>query len=102
MKISSFGDTYKYISWKDGVLVFRNEPFDSVLQKISQFFNVDIDLNSEELKSYRYYATFKEESLEEILKLLRISAPIDYREVKREPLSDGSFPKKKVIITLRK
>ncbi len=101
MKVSSFGDTYKYISWKDGVLMFRDEPFDSVLQKISQFFNVDIELRSDELRSYRYYATFKEESLEEILKLLKISAPINYKEVYREPLPDGTFPKKRVIITLK-
>ena len=97
-KISTFGDTYRYISWKDGILIFRDEPLESVLYKISLYFNVDIELQGEELRSYRYYATFKEESLDEILKLLRISAPINYREVKRIPLPDGSFPKKKVVI----
>ena len=61
-------------------------------------FNVDIELQGKELKNYRYRATFQDESLEEILKLLKLSAPIDYMEVKREPLPDGSFPKKKVII----
>ncbi len=98
IKNSTFGDTYRYISWKDGVLIFRDEPLEEVLNKISLFFNVDIEIQGEELKSYRYYATFKEESLEEILKLLKLSAPINYREIKREPLPDGSFPKKKVII----
>lgn len=98
VKNSIIGDTYRYISWKDGILMFRDEPLESVVNEISQFFNVDIELRGEELKSYRYYATFKEESLGEILKLLKISAPIDYMEIKREPLPDGSFPKKKVII----
>ncbi len=91
-------DTYKYIAWKDGILMFRDESLDIVLKKISRIFNVDIELHGEKLIDYRYYATFKDESLEEILKLLEISAPINYMEVKRKPLPDGSFPKKKLIV----
>ena len=34
----------------------------------------------------------------EILKLLKLSSPIDYKEISRKPLPDGSFPKKKIII----
>jgi ferric-dicitrate binding protein FerR (iron transport regulator) len=91
-------DTYKYIAWKDGKMIFRNEPLSLVVNKIAIIFNVDIELQGKELQDYRYHATFQEESLEEILKLLKLSAPIDYKEVKRKPLPDGSFPKKKVII----
>lgn len=91
-------DTYKYIAWKDGKLIFRNEPLGIVLSKLSMLFNVDIELRGKELHDYRYHATFEEESLEEILKLLKLSSPIDFTEVKRKPLPDGSFPKKKVII----
>jgi ferric-dicitrate binding protein FerR (iron transport regulator) len=91
-------DTYKYISWKDGKLIFHNEPLSRVLERISQIFNIDIEIKGEEIKNYSYRATFQDESLAEILKLLKISSPIDYIEVKRNPLPDGSFPKKKVII----
>ena len=91
-------DTYKYVSWKDGKLVFRNEPMSSVLERISQVFNIDIEIKGEEIKNYSYRATFQDESLSEILKLLKMSSPIDYTEVKRDPLPDGSFPRKKVII----
>jgi transmembrane sensor len=91
-------DTYKYISWKDGKLIFRNEPLSQVVKKISQIFNVDIELQGSSLQGYSYRATFKDESLEEILKLLKLSSPINYSEVKRDPLPDGSFQRKKVII----
>jgi transmembrane sensor len=91
-------DTYKYIAWKDGKLIFRNDPLDEVVNKLSQLFNVDIELKGTQLQNYRYRATFHDESLGEILKLLKLSSPIDYKEVKREPLPDGSFPRKKVII----
>lgn len=91
-------NAYRFTAWKDGKLVFRNEPLERVLNKLSMIYNVDIELQGKELKDYRYHATFEEESLEEILKLLKLSAPINFKEVKREPLPDGSFPKKKVII----
>jgi ferric-dicitrate binding protein FerR (iron transport regulator) len=91
-------DTYKYISWKDGKLIFRNEPLSEVIKKISQVFNVDIELKGEKIQNYSYRATFQDESLVEILKLLKMSSPIDYSELKRDPLPDGSFPRKKIII----
>jgi len=91
-------DAYRFVAWKDGKLIFRHEPLDKVLNRISMIFNVDIELQGKELRDYRYHATFQDESLEEILKLLRISAPIGFKEVSRNPLNDGSFLKKKIII----
>jgi len=91
-------DVSRYVAWKDGKLVFRNEPLDKVLDKISRMFNVDIVIQGEDLKNYRYHATFQDESLEEILKLLKLSAPLSFREIRRDPLPDGSFPKKKVLV----
>lgn len=91
-------DVLRYVAWKDGILVFRNDPLERVLAKLSLMFNVEIDLQGDQLKNYRYHATFQDESLEEILKLLRLSAPLNFREIKRSPLPDGSFPKKKVVI----
>jgi transmembrane sensor len=91
-------DISEYVSWKDGKLIFRNKPLSYVVNKISQVFNVDIELQGTALKDYRYRATFEDESLTEILKLLKASSPIDYIEVKRNILPDGSFEKKKVII----
>jgi len=95
------GDTYKYIAWKDGKLIFRNEPMTDVMDKISRFYNVEIELRDKKLREYRYRATFEEESFSEILRLLKLSSPIEYRELERHPLPDGTFPKRKVIIMAR-
>jgi ferric-dicitrate binding protein FerR (iron transport regulator) len=95
-------DITEYTSWRDGKLIFRNKPLSYVVKKISQIHNVDIELRGKILQDYRYRATFEDESLSEILKLLKVSSPIDYIEVKREPLPDGSFEKRKVIIFPRR
>jgi ferric-dicitrate binding protein FerR (iron transport regulator) len=91
-------DMVEYTSWKDGRLIFRNKPLSYVIRRISLVFNVDIELKGEVLQDYRYRATFEDESLTEILRLLKVSAPIDYLEADRELLPDGSFSRRKVVI----
>jgi transmembrane sensor len=91
-------DAYKHYAWKDGKMIFRNEPLSEVVKKISQVFNVDIKMQGEELQNCRYRATFQDESLQEVLKLLKLSSPVDYIETPRTPLPDGSFSRKEIII----
>jgi transmembrane sensor len=98
IKELSAEDVYKYYAWKDGKMIFRNEPLSAVVNKIGQTFNVDIELQGKDLQDFRYRATFQDESLEEVLKLLKLSSPVDFLEIKRNPLPDGSFRKKRVII----
>jgi len=91
-------DTYKYIAWKDGKLVFRNDALSEVARRISLQYNVDIEIKGDQIKQFRYRATFENEPLSELLRLLKISSPIDYREIKPEFLSDGTFSRRKIII----
>lgn len=91
-------ETDRYIAWKDGKMIFMYEPLNEAIKKIGQVFNVDIELQGSSIQEYSLRAIFEDESLEEILKMLKISSPIDYKEVKRTHLPDGSFTKKKIII----
>jgi transmembrane sensor len=91
-------DTYKHVAWKDGKLVFRNDNISEVARRISLQYNVDIEIKGSEIKQYRYRATFENEPLGELLRLLKISSPIDYTEVKPKALPDGTFSRRKIII----
>lgn len=91
-------DTYKHFAWKDGKLVFRNDNISEVARRISLQYNVDIEIKGNEIKQYRYRATFENEPLGELLRLLKISSPIDYTEVKPKALPDGTFSRRKIII----
>jgi len=92
------GDTYKHFAWKDGKLVFRNDNISEVARRISLQYNVDIQIKGNEIKQYRYRATFENEPLGELLRLLKISSPIDYTEVKPKALPDGTFSRRKIVI----
>ncbi len=91
-------DIYKHIAWKDGKLVFRNDLITEVARKISLQYNVDIEIQGDKIKSYRFRATFENEPLNELLRLLKMSSPIDYREVYPELLPDSTFSRRKIII----
>lgn len=92
-------DMDKYTGWKNGILIFRDDPMNEVTRKLSHRFNVDIELQSPDLKEYVYTATFINESLPQILELLKISAPIKYTIIDQKQLNDNSFSKSKIRIS---
>ena len=102
LSTSSFETTHvdakKYISWKEGKLVFRNEPYQDVVRRINRWYNVNLILKDEILESYVYLATFEDETLEEVLNLLKLSAPIEYKDLGREKRADGTFEKRTIEI----
>ncbi len=91
-------DVSKYISWKDGKLEFRDDPFTEVVRKINRWYNVNLVIKDDRLKSYTYVATFQNESLDEVLKMLKISAPIEYKSLDRKQKADGTFEKRTIEI----
>ncbi len=95
-------DIEKYISWKDGKLVFKNESIVQIARRLSRWYNVDIDFADEAAKEYTYTATFMDETLWQILDLLKIATPIDWRKVPREKSPDGTFSRQRIIIEKKK
>lgn len=91
-------DTFFYTAWKDGILVFRNNSFATVLKQLSRKFNVDIELRDQNLASIPMDATFRDENINEILRLLALSTPFRYYYDSPRKLPDGTFAKSKIYI----
>jgi ferric-dicitrate binding protein FerR (iron transport regulator) len=96
------GDVYKYYAWKDGKLVFRNDLLSDMIRRISLQYNVDIETLDAGILQNRYRATFDNESLTEVLDLLKLASPFSYREIPPVYQPDGSYSKRKIIITSSK
>jgi transmembrane sensor len=94
-------DVDKYISWRNGNLIFRDDPMEDVVRRLSRWYNVEIVFNDPEIKSYIYTATFRNESLDQVLKLLKLSAPLDYRIIDRKQLPGNEFAKQKILLMNR-
>lgn len=89
-------DVKEVTAWTEGKLAFRNETFTEVVKKIKRWYNVELFIMDEALRSYSYQATFVDETLDEVLKLLQHSAPIQYRDLGREKGADGTFGKRRI------
>ena len=91
------------MAWIDGSLIFKNDNTNDVATRLGRWFNAEIILDDELSKSdYVFTATFKQESLEEALKLLSYSSPITYKIISGSQLDDSSFSKRKVIISKKR
>jgi hypothetical protein len=88
-------------AWKDGKLIFKKEPLVNVEAKLERWFNVDIEINDQRLYELSFTATFVNETLMQVLEFLSIAAPFNYDVSKREALEDGSYSKRKVILTYK-
>lgn len=97
MVLNLNSDTYKLTetdaqlwgAWKDGILVFRDEPLENVLKRIGRAFNVDIRVKDPAIGKQLYRATFnKGESLDKILDLLKMTTSIQYKKVGRKNNKD--------------
>lgn len=97
---SSVGDVEKYVAWKDGKLVFKNEPIVQIANSLGRMFNVDIEV-AEEIRNFTFTVTLVDEPLFQILDLMTIATPVDYQVVPRKKQSDGTFTKQKIIIKKR-
>ena len=91
-------EAYKFTAWKDGKLIFRNDPLERVIRNLERYYNIDIEVEDEQLFKYHFHATFEEESLFETLRLLKLSSAIDYKILAREKNQNGSYKKRKIIL----
>ncbi len=96
----SMTDPSKYKAWTDGKLVFRGDNMAEVARRIERWYNVKVNLADKDLDRFSFRATFEDDSLEEVLRLLSLTSPIGYRIAPRVMKSDGTFEKE--IITLYK
>ena len=99
--ISTIGDVEPYIGWKDGRLIFKNESIVHIADKLGRWYNVEFEFKNEAAKQFTYTATFVDETLLQILDLLKIATPIDYKILPRKKQPDGTFSKQKIIINNR-
>ncbi len=90
----------QYSTWKDGRLVFRNENMQQLAKRLSRWYNAEVVVEDHQLNDYTFHATFIDEPLDEVLKLISLTSPISYKEEKRTSNQDGVYGKRKIILRI--
>lgn len=63
-------------SWKDGYLVFDNTPIREVIKKMERWYGVEITVADSKVMNNTFTASFRSESLQQVLTLLDITCGI--------------------------
>lgn len=71
-------------SWVQNKLAFRGETFADLAVQMERWYNVTIDFSDSTVKQYRFTGVFANESLDQALKALQITAPFHYKIEKNE------------------
>ena len=90
-------DPEKWCAWRNGRIIFENDRLEYVFHRLGQLYNVEFTVCSPEINRYVYHAVFTDETLPEILDMLRISAPIRY-EILQSDSPDPNSPKQQIRV----
>lgn len=96
----SLVDITEKTAWKEGKLIFRNATLEEIFKQLSRHFNVDIRFHNKRGKEYRYRATFRDETLPQILEYLSQSCALRWKMEEPEYRPDGTASRKRVNIYL--
>ena len=88
-------------AWKEGKLILRNASLAELAKQLSRWYNIEVRTNDLKDTSFRYRATFENENLDEVLRLLKITSPLKVKIEEREKQADGSFSKQKIVLSIK-
>lgn len=71
-------NTLLYTSWKDPKWIIQKETLESIAKKLERKYKVDISIEEEALKQYKFTGILMDETIQQTLDLMRDTAPMEY------------------------
>ncbi|MBC9797318.1 FecR family protein [Sinomicrobium weinanense] len=72
------------VSWKEGKLIFKETPLEDVLEDLERRYDVQFEIGSAVLYDYLFTGTFDNLTIDEVLRVLKISSSINYKKGKEK------------------
>ncbi|WP_158870342.1 FecR family protein [Maribellus comscasis] len=66
------------IAWKNNKLVFNAKKLSEILIELERKFNVKFQCKSDKIQNYKFTGTLDDETLQQVLDAIKLSAPFDY------------------------
>lgn len=67
-----------FLSWKTGLLEFRNSPLSMVVEQLTNYYKQPIKIDKQSIGAYKYTSTIDNQSLEEVLDEIKLVFNLDY------------------------
>jgi ferric-dicitrate binding protein FerR (iron transport regulator) len=72
-------DVEPVVSWKENRWIFEKQCLSDIVVELERKYDVQINFESEKLKSFRFTGTIIAEPIEQVLEVMSISAPINFK-----------------------
>lgn len=70
-----------YFKWKEGLICFRNQPISEIMEKLSLYFDIQIDVLNKDLLDEYYTGKFRtKDGVEQVLKVLQLEHRFRYEK----------------------
>ncbi len=89
--IERIQNTYDFTCWKNGILSFRNDDFETVINKLERWYGVNFTWSQDPIKDWTFSGEFNNEYLDSVLRQLVNTEGISYK-IKNESVQ-LIFPK---------
>lgn len=99
--MSSQTDTDRWCSWRDGMLIFDNEPLGDMCRRLENIYNVTFEITDPEASDLLFRLVLRGETINEITCMLERVAPVSCT-ISDAPGDDPSQPRQLVTISYRK
>ncbi len=70
--------SFEEISWKDGIIIFKNDPMKTVFKELEKWYGVQFNVSHKQILDCNLTAKFDNESLEDVLNNIDVIIPLDY------------------------
>ena len=71
-------DPRSIISWKEDRLIIERERLDDLVELLGRKYNFNFEFKSDDIKKFRFSGTLEDETLQQVMDVIKISSPIDY------------------------
>ena len=72
-------DVFSHVAWKEGLFVSRNDDLETILRKVSRWFDVEIFYQTPELKHKRFFGIMKRQTnLQEVLEVIAEAGDVHF------------------------
>lgn len=77
---ASHSDNVDYaLIWRNNELAFERQTMEEIAVLLNRMYNVEIVFRSEKIKNYRFSGVIKNNSLDNVIELISLTAPIIYQ-----------------------
>jgi transmembrane sensor len=77
--ISPKVDVNQIVAWTKGKLLIKGESLENLCVELQRKYDVTFVLSDDEIKKYRFTGVLLDETLEQVLNVIKLTAPIEYQ-----------------------